>query len=487
MGATLDPEAVIRFYDSSKKGLVLNLFFNRAFPCILGGICTRKTILLSLAEIDSVFWVGHLLEGFADGVCDVKVLQLSEKELCRRWQTKSDVKDDVRAKFSGFRSLPWCASRHVLYQGVASYFGIGMTDNIQDYIRVPKSLENLGLHFGLWTDEHGHSHALVEVCPQIWGEFFQPSGAFGYQLHYLFKFAGYDNEGHAKFKCVGNEISIRCLKYHGQRCKMMLGSQYVEGHGLDSLGYRYWICTQKLRTLPPNMQRIAVIAFFGTFAPFHKGHLEVLELARKRLEKENYFVCGGFVCPVGGTSTKKDLSKKLSLWKTRAAMVYLALLNHDWASFDGFEGEEKSLLNKRSFNNGKHVTQSIGERVAKFYGKSIDNVDVFWVNGDDAHYDRDFFINLRNCNRKPNVRMCIVPRRGTQASSWDEAVQKDMGQALVVAEKQSMEVSSSSIREHVRNMNIPSVFEEIGNSRTASFFLWICSEESELEDYWNDE
>lgn len=184
-------------------------------------------------------------------------------------------------------------------------------------------------------------------------------------------------------------------------------------HGTDDRPLAGWIASDKLRPVKRH-QKTAVLFFTGTLAPFHVGHLDLLDKAKAFLESEGWNVIGGYASTFANRKTERigPLYDLFGSVDHRNAMLQLGALHSDWLMADL---PVQHLLHSQQLADGTHPCQSIATRLRQ--SGAIDSeapVTTFWVNGADAYLDPDFFGQLAtHADSDPlnRLRMLVIENR----------------------------------------------------------------------------
>lgn len=174
-----------------------------------------------------------------------------------------------------------------------------------------------------------------------------------------------------------------------------------------------WIATDKIAR-PKTGKKIAVLFFVGTLAPFHRGHLEALDAAKRHLEARGWQVVGGYASAF--TALRPDrvgsLDAVLGSGECRSLMLQLGVAGSDWLMADA---PIDRILDPAALADGSHPTQRIVARL-RVQGAIPDDAPVttFWVNGKDAVLKPEFFsVFARAVDADPRnpLRMLVVDNR----------------------------------------------------------------------------
>ena len=175
-----------------------------------------------------------------------------------------------------------------------------------------------------------------------------------------------------------------------------------------------WIARDKFAKTKRGEGKNAVIFFVGTLAPFHAGHLNLLNGAKKFLQSKGWNVLGGYASAFVNVKNDRagELSFVLNSKESRTKMLSLGTLNSDWIMPD-FPVEH--VLRSESLASGKHPVQRVASRLreAGVLSKK-EKITTFWVNGKDGHMDKEFFAEFAkhaDSDKLNPLRMLIIGNR----------------------------------------------------------------------------
>lgn len=140
--------------------------------------------------------------------------------------------------------------------------------------------------------------------------------------------------------------------------------------------------TPKTKVNIDATSRKNVIAILtGAFCPIHKGHVEILEVAKRELEERGYHVAGGFVCPDNQTYILRKYKKAPLSVTQRIALCEKMVKNSMWIDVSkvGMYGFPKDVNYTEIIY---HMKQTFPEcNIAYVYGS--DNGGFSWLFEDD--------------------------------------------------------------------------------------------------------
>lgn len=184
----------------------------------------------------------------------------------------------------------------------------------------------------------------------------------------------------------------------------------VHGRQLSS-----WIAQDKLKKPVTRSSKNAVLFFTGTLAPFHHGHLDMLNAAKAHLERQGWHVIGGYAAPLAHLKEGRlepELEPILASGQTRSDIVQLGVMMSDWLMADT---PIEHVLRASQLDDGNHPTQMIVKRLRQCGAVGErQQVTTFWVNGKDAYLQPDFFqafASVAQSDPLNPLRMLIVDNR----------------------------------------------------------------------------
>ncbi len=212
-----------------------------------------------------------------------------------------------------------------------------------------------------------------------------------------------------------NGIQIKCdrtSKVCGRKLhnceETILLKKDVSGHDLVN-----WIAQDKIK-LAKSGKKNALIFFVGTLAPFHRGHLEALNLAKSFLEKEGWNVIGGYASAFTNIKENRveDFYSVLGQAKHRSNILQLGTMLSDWLMAD-FPTDH--VLSLSLLERGKHPMQLLAKRLREHGALTEETtVTTFWVNGTDGVMKPEFFGNFAkyaDADKFNPLRMLIIDNR----------------------------------------------------------------------------
>lgn len=149
-----------------------------------------------------------------------------------------------------------------------------------------------------------------------------------------------------------------------------------------------WLTTTPVHKIRDNMQasvgRNAVLLSTGSYAPVHQGHIEIMEKAKRELERRGWNVVGGYLSPshdsyVGiknGGSAAMHVGERLH----RCGLV---TADSDWLMVDPWEG--------RYIRRDVNFT-TVYDRLQAYLNRVIEDAPTVWYvfGGDNAGFAKAF-------------------------------------------------------------------------------------------------
>ncbi|MEK7211011.1 MAG: hypothetical protein AAB731_00070 [Patescibacteria group bacterium] len=225
----------------------------------------------------------------------------------------------------------------------------------------------------------------------------------------------YLDENGIHVKC--DQTSKACGKgLHNCEANVLLTNDV---HGLP---LSIWVASDKIHIPKHGHANNALIFFAGTFAPFHHGHLDAMNSAKKFLEKKGWNVLGGYASAF--TDIKEDrvgaLYPVLGSAQNRDALLQLGTMRSDWIMADP---PTEHVLSLPLLEDGLHPIQLLSKRLRNrgFLPPDMP-VTTFWLNGKDGIMKESFFSHFAEyaeLDPLNKLRMLIIDNRPGQ-DEWSE-------------------------------------------------------------------
>jgi len=209
---------------------------------------------------------------------------------------------------------------------------------------------------------------------------------------------------------------------------------------------QYWLTTPihkiknsiaKLHEKSGGLKRFAVLLSTGGFSPIHKGHIAMMELAKKEIEKRGIAVLGGYISPShdGYVSTKYNGSAAL-IASRRLELCEFAVSKSDWLMVDGWEAR----YNERPLNFTDIILKL--ENYLSVHLTPI-KPEIFYVFGSDNAAFARAFIGKGNavCVKRPGY------GKNLKVIKKDLALNKNKNIIICENSSYALNISSSAVRE----------------------------------------
>lgn len=186
-----------------------------------------------------------------------------------------------------------------------------------------------------------------------------------------------------------------------------------------------------------NTKKPVVLLSTGGFLPLHQGHFDMMELAKKELEKEGYDVVGGYFSPSHEdyVSTKPDYNSCLG---KRLFQCQQAVENSSWLMIDPWES-----MYTQTYINFTSVIDRLEKYLQMHLKKEIKVVYVF--GGDNAKFNY--------CFEEDGIGVCI--NRSANNDYFNAAKAKICNKNCIFIENDgdSAKLSSRHIRKDLNNQS----------------------------------
>jgi nicotinic acid mononucleotide adenylyltransferase len=233
------------------------------------------------------------------------------------------------------------------------------------------------------------------------------------------------------------------------------------------------------RCPPPQSQRRVVLLYYGSFGPWHAGHLETLLCAKQFLETErpSTSVIAAYVNPILVAYDKEHAIPALQPWAIRADICKLATMSLPWVVVD----------HPPDADIGTYIINFI-ERVKQRFGA---NVNVVWVNGGDVPITK--FMESLLMDRA--LELLFVQRRTSHHPAFDKQTHyRTTGKEIPREERRlihhvhsatpyapRLSLSSTLVRRHILDREIAVATRLIGNSAAAAWAFAAMYESTECK------
>ena len=530
---------------------LLSLFFKCALPVIMGGLKTGRLVLGNLIGSSNEFVVNKLLKGLSASGYDVSFYLVDDEVLEERTAKRSQENGNHPISFISHRKgHTWTHQCHILLRGIAADADIpiirhDLASLVPPSVPLLSELPPSALRSFRWIEienESSSEHVLLEVLPHVFIEYVQGVPGFFYIVD-----VSASSKKELVLRC--SYSSKLCVATHGKTCTTRLhvislppttstttstpttttsttqhsckttiygaaeregiiSRRSDEGQHCDFTACpsiclnEDYIPTYKLQhtatttttttttTSDNTPLRYCVLAYYGSFAPLHLGHLEALQIAKEDRESQGYVVLGAYLCPHPKVSSRKSylIDNLQQPWRHRAAMADFLLWSHPWAMLDTgvFSGTYDFKSSEGFF---LHPVHSIAPRLRNCITTSssttptplapTDNLTVFWVNGSDGFYAHYYF-NEDNFRKAvgangDRVELLVVDRKDTPSNF--NAANIKLGEFIHrAARAQETQFSSTEIRRLVAQGQFTKAAKLLGNDAAAAYLYWLWHE-----------
>ncbi len=259
-------------------------FMRHVLPLLWWGAGSRRVVMTNLVTPHNLWLVRMLVRGLCECGVNVRVFSFADQcDLEKRVVKRNDSNSMSCALLFEMGGIAHTVMSHALLHGLSL---------LHDKVRVVHELEalpqpplfNKRKRFVVW-DVGSRRHSLEESVP---GQFVETVDGVPVCL--------YEWDGGIVFAC--SKSSKTCARQHGFDCSF----------GLEKTGHKMRVsrkgCSEelcfavvessleqhvpvhKLRMREDNDREQCVLALYGSFAPIHVGHLEMLSVAKSHLEEE---------------------------------------------------------------------------------------------------------------------------------------------------------------------------------------------------------
>ena len=458
----------------------VSLFFRGAVPVIMAALVLGRTAVAHCIDHKSSWMAGLFLSGIPSTVARLD----DDVELERRVAARNAVRPN-----SPGRGIEWYHACHTTWLGLAARFGIPVVP--VDQVRPTDSKDRLTdaerrLHVCRFRAD-GRAWALIEVLPRQFALFQHggPRGGRGpLELAgwYVASFYGLGDDRSAtvlrrspwvarewgRAPVAWDDIALiprtREVEVGGTRVPMLqaadagFGSAYLPI--LPVIPALPFEEPMAKRTIAPSDQPRTgevVLVYYGSFAPFHRGHHETLVLARQTLEERGLRVLAAYVVPVQHLGAKDAELPSLRPWTIRAAVAQLAIADLEWASVASVTCCVEN------------VARRLERRAGAAGGPAPATV---WVNGADIEMT-DYMRWL--IDSIDQVDLLFMPRAGTgcpSAVASDRVIHSPLVPELAL--------SSTAVRAAIHRGALAEAAHMMCNGASAAYMLWAHHEVDQM-------
>jgi len=443
------------------------LWFRAYFPVLMALLRTRRTVFFNGICPENILSTGFCIDGLnalQPGV--VTASCISSKKLDAHLKSRRDNQDERRVDHGPLsyqhHNYTWTRSNHALIHGLVTKCK-SLHDMKDEDLRSHLATKNTsGPDFP--SDEmiqfavEETKYTLVEVLPLCWA-LFDVTDTLNPIFHGLYRNLKGDGATTVLYldPYSGKQATYASIRLGPGQFKLYFGFKdpSVSEPHVAELGNREKVAFQldcksfETDGTTEFSSKRCVLLYFGTFAPFHLGHLEAVELAKCHLEHQGWEVLGAHLTPSPTVSTRESPLCGLDSWTARATIAYFCTAHLDWIKVDFAGGFPENCV------------ESLSARVAK-------DVTVFWVNGTDVGMTSRVEEKLELCERK-NVKMLFVPRDGQtfQAEGCRPGDEIEICQF-----PPKLNQSATEVRKLIVDRQNELAAEKIGNKAAAAYCVW---------------
>lgn len=367
------------------------IWIEEVLPRIWTAFLLRKDVLMGLVTPMNVEIVRRFLSAFP-GQASV-FLPPEGRHFLQAWNHVGQRPRTWGADLMGWQNTLWI---RLLLQGLAADLGLPAVPAPKIGRALPSRVRGAAAREAAGP----RGHAFIEAVPGRWTEV-----DAGERIVAL----------HRPYRGEGGEIRLRCDR-SSQACGKGLhdcGARPVLSVDAGGRPLADWIATDK--TVPPKRgKKTAVLFFVGTLAPFHHGHLEALDAAKRHLETRGWQVVGGYASAFTEIRPGRagTLDAVLGPGERRSLMLQLGVSGSNWLMADA---SVDRVLDAASLAGGEHPAQRIVARL-RVQGALADDavVTTFWINGKDAVLKPEFFAafaEAADADPRNPLRMLVVDNR----------------------------------------------------------------------------
>lgn len=462
--------------DASQGGEwnLLPYFMNHVLLAAFACIRTGRVLATNLITPHSVSLLRFLVRGLAAQGVAVRVFQFAdERELEIRVEKRKGGEGAAKFLFrqGNYAHVMFC--HHQLLAFASLHPSIRIVNELQVPPKEAIAAQAGRQHFS-WASKQSQ-HEVVEVAPHVFAEFVDGD------LHNL-----WEQAGDAEYVCMQN--TKVCRGGHGFECSMRLVCAEREvrilwnkqqpadipvfqmDDGATLLGSKF-LPTHKLRIHDLEDDRpICVLALYGSFAPMHRGHIEMADVAKRYIEGHlGYRVAGAYCTPMmTANGRKKGMVPMLERWRIRSLIAELAIARHEFLMLD-------PQCRPFSSDFSTHASLHLADRLEKHFGKRI---RVFWVNGSDAGYHPGMVSeeNFRKSGR--DVALLVIPPRVDGEDNFARSGLQPSENIIRCDVRQELNISSTAIRVAIQDGRLTDAAALIGDDAAFAITLY-CFEKAE--------
>ncbi len=384
------------------------VWIQQVLPRIWAAMLLQKDIVMGLITPGNAEIVCRFLEAFRNRT--LLLLPKESQHLLQIWNDEKKRPKTWGSSLRGWQNTFWV---RMLLRGIAQELGIPAVENAKLEKQPTPRVKNTAMREVCTND----GRVYIEVFFGRWAE-------IGDQEQIVAMYGSKEETDGVVLTC--DKTSKVCAN-DAHDCDVIRHfTQDTQGRPLVS-----WIAIDKLR--PAHRRKNALIFFTGTLAPFHRGHMSLLNAAKVALEQDGWNVLGGYATTFFDLYENRvgDLVDILGPIQHRHTLLQLGVSDSDWLMVDH---PIEHVLDTATLNEGRHPTQLIAQRLRECKALSPDTpITTFWINGKDALIEPDFFTSFAaHADSDPlnPLRMLIVDNRPGE-NAWSKEALVSCAPALV--------------------------------------------------------
>lgn len=208
---------------------------------------------------------------------------------------------------------------------------------------------------------------------------------------------------------------------------------------VDFLTTPYDKIVEAISKAQDNGKPYIVVLTTGSFSPFHKGHMHLMDVAKKTMKDAGYHVVGGYISPSHDEYVSQKANGQAALHvEKRSYLIETAIHNSDWLYLDKWEGyynrhaiNFSDVIHRLEAYLNKHIPTTVGIKVCYVYG------------GDNAAFGRAFLSD--------HYAVCVNRSGSDDKFSALRQELMHLPNVLFVEENTTGEISSTSVRNGCSN------------------------------------
>jgi len=471
-------------YTSNFEALcdINSLWFRVALPTIWAGLLLGRLVTFNLVAPDSAYCITLSIDGLnqveSGTVSHYRISQQTlEEHMVKRRELQQGRKiarpDEGPIRYQ-HHNFGWTTMAHYIHDGICNRCNTleqitedslmekaeEMKKLLHTKIEISKEVSKMFRCIEFKRKGETENTILIEIFPRTWVLHSSRHPIQGIYLHlerndmklYLDPWAAGSTAENSYCQIHIHDDEVLCHRMDGREIRYELVSG---SHAYES---SYIVQPRQLHKAQGTVEKTCVLLYYGSFAPFHKGHVETLELAQKHVCSEGWNVLGAYVTPSGSLSKeKKHHIYGLGGWTARATIAQWCIAHLRYAVVDFGQGDPDKCV------------ESIAKR--------FDSITVFWINGSDIRVTQRLKRQVQEAPK--NVQLLFVPRKGFPTSP--EALQQmrnDLPDTPihVGTYEAELQLSSTAARQMIHERKFQKAREIVGNSAALAYAIWAFQE-----------